>query len=263
MYPSIRPDNIMSKSVAIQKHNRSLVQVYLLLLMSVISLVACGGSGSESPADSAGEQANSSGGENDLTELGTLDENVSTGEVGGVVPGDSASGDLDGEAERIGLVVDSSQRCAVMFEPLEIVITAQLAEGEEPEVADSMSNITGLVTFEQSLGSSLELVSRNDAAAIFQMNEQDIVGLTASTGGGSVTAFIAGYDASAPDSFIMRKPVTNGCLYAFKAEDVCATGLSRAGGFSVSRNGVSMSALGCELQNPDNLPVIELPSIGL
>ena len=82
-------------------------------------------------------------------------------------------------------------------------------------------------------------------------------------GDGSITAFIAGYEASATNSFIMRKPVTNGCLYAFKAEDACATGLSRAGGFSVSRNGVSMSALGCELQNPDNLPVFELPSSSL
>lgn len=246
----------MSKPMTAQRRDFSIVRVYLLLLLSGLSLAACGG-GSDNPTDSTGEQASANGGENDLNELGAIEDlPISDGTA---VSGDSELGDPDGEADRIGLVVDSLQRCAVVFEPLEVVITRQLAEGEEAVEPDALPNVTGLISFDQSLGSSLELVSRNDDAAIFQMNAQDIVGLTASTGNGSVTAFIAGYEASAPNSFIMRKPVSNGCLYAFKAEDDCVTGLSRAGGFSVSRNGVSMSALGCDLQNPDNLPVIEVP----
>ena len=249
----------MSKSTTLQKRNMSFVRVCLLLLLSALSLMACSGSGSDNSPDVSDDQVAS--GENDPNELGTI-ENVPVGE-GELVSGDSQLGDPESEAERVGLVVASSQRCAVVSEPVEVVITSQLEEDDEASESGVRPNITGLVTFDQSLGNSLELVSRNDDAAIFQMTEQDIVGLTASTANSSVTAFIAGYDNDAPESFIIRKPVSSGCLYAFKSQNECVTGLSTTGNFAVSRNGVSISAVGCELQNPDNLPLIELPAGGL
>ena len=167
--------------------------------------------------------------------------------------------DSSSQAARVGLIVDSTQRCAGIFEPIEVVVRRQLTEGEQPDVSGELPNVTSEVSFEQSFGTSLSLVSITGESANFEINAQDIVGLTASVDSGSVTTFFAGYDrTSAPENFIMRKPVNNGCLYAFKSGNFCIAGLSTTGRFTTNRNGLSISALGCELENPDNLSVIEL-----
>jgi len=107
--------------------------------------------------------------------------------------------------------------------------------------------------------SSSEVATQNDESANFEFVKEDVLGLTTTIDIGSVTTFLAGYGAERPDTFIMRKPVPNGCLYAFKAGDYCVAGATSAAELTFSRNGVSMTANACNLQNPDNLPVVEVP----
>ena len=167
---------------------------------------------------------------------------------------------VGGGEDRVGLIIDSTQRCAVVNDSIELVIKRELLEGETPDENGELPNISGFVEFTQVFGDSLEIISRSDESAVFAMSQQDIVGLTSNIENGSVTAFLAGYDASAPADFILRKPAANGCLYAFKSADYCVAGRSTVGPIAFSRNGLSMSAIGCDLENPDSLSVIELPA---
>ena len=240
--------------------------IYALAFSVIVLLTACDSSNvSDTPASDGdpGSSQDASGADPQST-LGTIDDQATT--TDGEATADNATtpvpvqGEADSspQAARVGLIVDSTQRCAVVFEPFEVVIRRQLTEGDQPDVSGELPNITSEVTFEQSFGTSLSLVSVTGESANFEMSAQDIVGVTASVDGSSVTTFFAGYDRSAPENFIMRKTVDNGCLYAFKSAEHCVAGLSTTGRFSSSRNGLSMSAIGCDLENPDNLAVIEL-----
>ena len=234
----------------------------------IVLLTACDSSNQSDTLASDGDtdslQEDTTGADSQ-TSLSTIDDQPTTTD-GEAPPIDNAStpvpvqseADSSPQAARVGLIVDSTQRCAGIFEPIEVVIRRQLIEGEQPDVNGELPNITSEVIFEQSFGTSLSMVSVTDESANFEMNAQDIVGVTASIDGGSVTTFLAGYDRSAPENFIMRKQLDNGCLYAFKSAEHCVAGLSTTGRFSSSRNGLSMSAVGCELENPNELTVIEL-----
>lgn len=233
---------------------------YVAAALVCITLTSCGGGSGDAdvqqPEDVVGQAPVAADDVDDIDVLGTIeDDPVSDGGEGGL-PG--TSGPSGSPAETVGLVVDSTQRCAIVFEPLQVVVTRNLEEGEVPDTAGELPNVTSSVRFDQRFGSSLNLVSVNGDSASFEMSAQDIVGLSASVENGSVTVFIAGYDSELPASFIMRKPVPNGCLYAFKSGDFCTTGASRPGNLLFNRNGASMSAVGCELENPNSLPVIEL-----
>ena len=230
-----------------------------------VCLVACGGSSSSGDSSNLVSEDNtqqSSELMND-TEVDSSDIVPETMQMNTTVEtGDTTSSNVSTE-NRVGLIVDSTQRCAIVQEPIELVIKRELLEGEQPEEAGELPNVTGFVEFTQIYGDSLDSISRTDESAIFSMNRDDVIGLIANVQNsvnGSVTAFLAAYDTSAPEDFIMRKPVAGGCLYAFKSADFCSTGLATVGSISFSRNGLSMSAVGCELQNPDNISLIELPA---
>lgn len=264
-----------------------MVPVIVVMLMAM-ALSACSGSSGSSggvSADSQQEtgsgdsQDNPNGGNGTDTDTGT-DTGTDTdtdGETGG--DGDSANevadgnsgdnvpgspGDGQGDADpssqtpALGLVIDSLDRCTPIFEPIQLVLSQQLAQGEN--AGGERPNVSNLVTIEPENGGSLNLVSRTDEGINFEISRQDIVSVTASLEDSMVTLFLAGYDRANPDSFILRKPANGGCMYAFKSEDFCATGFSTTGIFSTNRNGASISALGCELTNPNGLPVIELPA---
>ncbi len=232
-------------------------------VVACLGLVSCDGVNSGDadvqPTENVTVQAPVAGADdNDINVLGTIEDNPvsESATVGGDAdPGTAEPGSQEG---RVGLIVESTQRCASVAEPFQVVVTRQLLEGEVANPDGKLPNVSGLVKFDQSFGSSLNLLSRTDEGANFEMRAQDIVGLTASIDNGSVTAFIAGFNSEAPPSFIFRKPVPNGCLYAFKSGDYCATGLSKSGPLLFNRNGASMSAVGCELDNPDGLPVVEI-----
>lgn len=238
--------------------------VYLLVMLMALLIASCGGGGSTSTdfkqenTDQGSSTAPADDTQDDLDTLGTIEDDPVTDSDNNV--GSAPSGDA--QAGRVPLVVGTTQRCAKVFEPIEVVITRQLSEGEELTESGELPNVTGMVKFESSLGTSLNLVSRTDESANFEMSAQDIVGLTSSLDNGSVTIFIAGYESESPERFIMRKPVVNGCLYAFKSDDYCSAGFAKTGSIAFSRNGVSMSAIGCELDNPDNLPVLEISASG-
>lgn len=227
-----------------------------LILLGTLGLTSCGSgssSPSDTPADSSDEQLSAADEAEDLDVLGTLEDDPDSDNQ--VVVGGSLQVNTLSQAGRVGLVVATVQRCAVVYKPLEIVITRKPGEAVD---SDDYPNVTDLVKFDRSLGTSLKLVSRTNGRANFEMSAQDIVALTATIENGAVTTFLAGYERDSPSSFIMRKRVANGCLYAFKSEDYCVTGLAKSGSLSFSRNGVSMSAAGCELENPDSLPVLEV-----
>jgi len=223
---------------------------YVLLIHVAIMLASCNAIDGLAPSDFTRDD--------DPDVLGTIE-----GDPGNEVA-DNGNGPTreapvaDPQAERVGLIFDIAQRCAIVSESFKVVVTRQLAQGEEPSGSGELPNISGLVEFEQSLGTSLDMVSRDDESVDFVMGSQDIVGLTASIENGSVTAYLAGYDSALPPRFIMRKPTADGCLYAFKVDDNCATGYTKASELTLNRDGVSMSANGCELNNPDGLPVFEV-----
>lgn len=246
------------------KHNKWNMTGSVPIALIALLLVSCSDSRStptnvkQENSDPASPLAS----EDDLDTLGSVEGPPVTDESTGADDPQQGVSDPDSQAGRVGLVVDSAQRCAKIFEPLQVVITRQLLDGEEPLESGGLPNVTGLTKFDQSYGASLNLVSRTDESANFEMSTQDIVGLTSSIENGSVTIFIAGYEPESPQRFIMRKPVPNGCMYAFKSDDYCSTGLAKAGSIAFSRNGVSMTAIGCELDNPDDLPVLEVPATG-
>jgi len=118
--------------------------------------------------------------------------------------------------------------------------------------------VTSYVSCSQSLGDSLSQVSVADSAASFAFDQQDIFSLTVELDNGSVTAYLASFAADTPTPAILRKPAPGGCLYALRLPGYCATGYAKGGTLSFARDGQRISAQGCELDNPGNLPVFEL-----
>lgn len=247
------------------EHRVKSSKLRLVLALTFASLLgACSGSDGSGAqevkvnADQEAAQTPASGDPQDM--LGIVDDPAPTdsSDTATSVPVQDESAPPS-QSNTVTLVVDSTQRCAGIFEPIDIVIARQLDTDEELDPSGALPNVTSLATFEQRFGTSLSLVSVSDESANFEMVAQDIVGLTASIEGGSVTTFLAAYDkTSAPENFIMQKPTNNGCLYAFKSVNYCVAGLSTTGNFRTSRNGLSMSAVGCELDNPNDMPVIEI-----
>jgi len=131
-------------------------------------------------------------------------------------------------------------------------------EEEEAAVLDGPQDVSAYVTLTQSLGDSLELLSSGDGVIQLQHRQQDIVGLTAELGTGSVTAYLAGFAADTPTSVVLKKPVVGGCLYALRLPDYCATGFAKAGNLTIGVGDQAISAQGCELENPANHLVVEL-----
>ena len=156
--------------------------------------------------------------------------------------------------DQVALRIQPDDRCVGVSQTLSLSVTR--SEGDP--TTTPFSNTTAYARFTQSLGQSLSLLSRADETAEFTMQSQDIVALTAEIDNGSVTAYLAGFDATTPESAILKKPVVGGCLYAFRIPGYCATGFAKRGAFSIARDGVSMSADGCVLQNPSNLPVVDI-----
>ncbi len=254
-----------------------MVPVIVVMLMAMALSACSGSSGSSGGVSADSQQETGSGDAQDIPNGGNGTGTDTDGETGG--DGDSANevadgnsgdsvpgtpGDGQGDADpssqtpALGLVIDSLDRCTPIFEPIQLVLSQQLAQGEN--AGGERPNVSNLVTIEPENGGSLNLVSRTDEGINFEISRQDIVSVTASIEDSTVTLFLAGYDRANPDSFILRKPANGGCMYAFKSEDFCATGFSTTGIFSTNRNGASISALGCELTNPNGLPVIELPA---
>lgn len=185
------------------------------------------------------------------------DPDQGNGEVGVVAPFDAPSESLPDELavlDQVSLRVQPDDRCVVVGQTLSLSVTR--ADNNTSDA--TFINTTAFTQFTQSLGESLQLISRGDESAEFNMQQQDIVGLTAEIENGSVTAFLAGFASETPTGAILRKPVVGGCLYAFRIPDYCVTGFAKGGPLSFSRDGISMSAEGCELQNPNNLPVVEI-----
>ena len=190
------------------------------------------------------------------------DQTPDEGEIGVVGlpagPSQSIPDDL-AQLDEVALIVNANSRCAAVGEPLELNVSraltdAEIAAGDPATPPD----VTAFVSYTQGLGDSLSFVSVVDGAAGFAFERQDIVSLTVALENGSVTAFLAGIDASIPAPLILRKEAPGGCLYALRSQNSCVTGFAKGGTLSLASDGQSISVQGCELSNPGNLPVIEL-----
>lgn len=234
-------------------------------LLSSVFLAACGGSSSSTPATDNGdnqlpEQEVPDTVEDGLEQDETPDSGV-VGEVGELSgPTEEVPVDLV-DLERVGLTIDSAARCAVVGQAFDMAVTRSLSEEEQNAgILSEPQDVSAYVTLTQSLGNSLDLLSRGDGAIQLQHRQQDVVSLTAELGTGSVTAYLAGFAADAPASVVLQKPVPGGCLYALRLPDYCATGIAKSGEFSIGVGDQAISAQGCELDNPANHVVIELPA---
>ncbi len=235
----------------------------LSALLSSLVLSACGGSSSTSGVTEGGDNQPPAQGETDNDDDGLgQDETPDAGEVGEVgelsPPTEEVPVDLV-DQERIGLTIDSAARCSVVGQSFDMAVARNLSEEElAAGELDGPQDVSAYVTLTQSLGNSLELLSRGDGAIQLQHRQQDMVGLTAELGTASVTAYLAGFAANAPATVVLKKPVPGGCLYALRLPGYCATGFAKAGNLSIGVGDQGISAVGCELSNPANHPVIEL-----
>ncbi len=242
-------------------HVSSASDKLLVALLASVMLTACGGSSSSSPVTDEVSTDNDSStplAPDGLDQNNTPDAGV-VGEVGDLSePTVSVPDDLAG-LDQVALTIGASARCSTVGESFDVQITRALTAAEEAAgVLTEPQDVSAYVTLTQSLGDSLVLLSRSDGAAQFLHQQQDVVGLTAELDNGSVTAYLAGIAADAPESVILRKPVPGGCMYALRLPDYCATGIAKVGTLTFSHNDVGISAVGCELSNPANHPVIEL-----
>lgn len=215
-------------------------------------LVILGGCSSSSSSNS--------GAEDSITlEQDQTPDNGEVGVVGPLAgPSQSVPDDL-AQLDEVALIVNANSRCAAVSEPLELNVSRALTEAEiaagDPATPPDVS---AFVSYTQGLGDSLSLVSVGDGSASFAFERQDIVSLTVELDNGSVTAFLAGIDAAIPPPVVLRKEAPGGCLYALRSQNSCVTGFAKGGTLSLASDGLSISAQGCELSNPGNLPVIEL-----
>ncbi len=235
----------------------------LVALLASVMLSACGGSSSSSPTtdeETTGDDSSTPLTPDGLVQDTTLDSSM-VGEVGELSePTESVPDDLAG-IDEVGLVIGVSSRCSTVGESFDVQITRALTADEEAAgILTEPQDVSAYVTLTQSLGNSLELLSRSDGAAQFRHQQQDVVGLTAALGNDSVTVYLAGIDADAPASVILRKPVPGGCMYAVRLPDFCGASIAKGGTLTFSHNDGEISADGCELSNPANHPIIELPA---
>lgn len=237
--------------------------VAVSVVLPCLALSACGGSSSTPVPDNGDNQAPGEDGGDTGQDGLDQDETPDGGEVGEVGelsgPTEDVPADL-ADLERIGLTIDASARCAIVGQSFDMAVSRTLTDEEqEAGILDEPQDVSAYVYLTQSLGNSLEVLSRGDAAIQLQHRQQDVVSLTAELGTGSVTAYLAGFATDTPTSVVLKKPVPGGCLYALRLPDYCATGIAKSGTFAIGVGEQGISAQGCELSNPANYPVIELP----
>ncbi len=222
-------------------------------------LSACGGSNGDGTGTAGTPDT---GDENPETTLGQdmTPDSAELGVVGPLATPSEPAPDELASLDRVSLVVSAESRCAVVGEAINVSVTRSLTEAElaagDPATPP---DVAAYVTYSQGLGDSLSLLSVTNSQASFSLQRQDVLSLTAELDNGSVTAYLAGFADDTPTSAVLRKPVPGGCLYAFRIPGYCATGLAKGGTLSFNRDGQGISAMGCELTNPGNLPVIDLP----
>ncbi|ASJ76082.1 hypothetical protein [Granulosicoccus antarcticus] len=251
-----------SGMAALPEQPRSGAKLFAVLLASCL-LAACGGSSNSTSTPTVDAEMGTGTETEDDDELGQ-NETPDTGVVGQVgdpsVPSVSVPDELT-DIDRVALSIGDSARCSAVGESFDVNITRGLTEEElAAGVLSEPQDVSAYVTLTQDFGDSLELLSRGDGAVQFRHQEQNMVSLTAELENGSVTTYLAGISADAPASVVLRKPVVGGCLYALRLPDYCATGLAKGGTLSFNRDGDGISAVGCELSNPNGYPVIELPA---
>ena len=234
-----------------------------IVVVSVLLHGCSGGSGSSvaddvDPANNDSLDTPANSGSDELEQ----DQTSDGGEIG--IVGDNANPAQQvpsevADADRVALIIDAQSRCSIAGTPFDMRITRGLSDAElEAAGLTDNPSAAGFVTLTQSFGDSLQLLSRTDESVQFQSSQQDLVGLTASVDNGSVTAFLASFASDTPQSVVLQKPVEGGCLYALRLPNFCATGIARNFNLTFGQGDQSISAVGSELENPSNLPVIEL-----
>ena len=229
-------------------------------LTLALALGACGGSDGDSSDDAALAGEPGAPGIGQLAEPEPPADTVSIGAPQGELP-DGVGDQIDTSGLR--LVVDGACGAAGEEISASLFLAAEGADDEGPG-----TNVTAFAGFDQGLGNSIEEVSRTDDALRFRFTRPDLVALTATLEGRTLTRYFGAWPDGAPAASTLRKPAPAGCLWALRlppedgSPSFCAGVYSRGGQGVLGRGEQRLDVQGCETVNEAGLQIIELAPVG-
>ena len=235
------------------------------LLCTTLALGACGGSGDDDGASAPPVDAE----EEVPPGIGQLPEPEAPADASSLAPArDEAPAELVAGGSGLRLVVDGA--CGGAGD--EIVARLFLSDDEDPDGEDGVgvgTNVTSSASFDQGLGSSIELVSLTDDAIRFRFLRPDIVSLTATLGESTLTRYFGAWPDDAPAASALRKEAPAGCLWALRlppldgSPSFCAGVYSRGAAGRLGLDDRRLDIAGCEATaNGAGLPIVELEPVG-
>ena len=249
-------------------------------LGAALALGACGGSDDDpdgAPVDGAdgGADGGAGGGEAPgLGQLPTPTAPVDALDVAG--PGDEVPEPIAAQAGDAALRMVFDGACGSAGEEMSARLYLDTVDG--PDGPDGQgdggagdegigTNVTAFASFEQGLGSSIELLSRTDDAIRFRIVEPDVVALTATVEGLTLTQYLGAWPAGEPAASALRKPTPAGCLWSLRLPPVgggssfCGSAYSFGGAGELGQDERRLDVAGCETENAVGLPIVELEPI--
>ena len=230
-------------------------------LTLALALGACGGSDGDSSDDAALVAGPGALGIGQLSDPEPPADAVPIGAPQDEVP-DGVGVGID--ASGLRLVVDGA--CGAAGDEVSASLFLNVAEDADDD--GSGTNVTAFASFDQGLGDSIELTSRTDDALRFRFARPDIVALTATLEGRTLTRYFGAWPDGAPAASALRKPAPAGCLWSLRlpAQDggasFCGSVYSRGGQGVLGRGEQRLDIQGCETVNEAGLPIIETTPVG-
>ena len=255
--------------------NKSDIAKPVAAMAVAFGLMGCGSGGSELDGDSTGLESVSSdplgasGSDNPLMSADSPADdagepvNDATGELG------LAVGSPDTSYDFLRLAGDSE--CLTVNEAGNYQLIGSFLDSESRLVSEDLS---GFATIGSSVDSSVSVISVGDTGVSLQVNETTIAAIPISVGDQTTTQYLSAIPATTPKPVIVARQTQEWCAYVIygsngscasvtnsevtDGQTVTITAAVSASVIGPNGDEIAISARNCELDNPQNVPVLQV-----
>ena len=247
----------------------------LVLLVGAVPLGACGGSDGGSGREGAPDALQ--GEEPDPPGVGELPAPEAPADASSLDQAEQvAPPEIADAATPAGLRLVVDGACGSAGEEIvaSLFLNDASGRGEGAEAGNGAgsgvgvgTNVTAFASFDQGLGDSVELVSRTDDAIRFRLGRPDVVALTATLEGATLTRYFGAWPDGAPAASALRKRAPAGCLWSLRLPPLeggpsfCGSAYSRGAPGRLGLDDRRLDVAGCESTNGAGLEIIELEPV--
>jgi len=225
----------------------SIKRKYILIGSLVMLISACGGS-------------ESTGGDPEPSQAETAESGANGGEsvAGDESEGSEQTSELSSMKEFRGIDFDDIVGCIFVGENSSNRV---IAKGRDAQLKAVKVNVTGLSALQNMDESVVQLVSHTDDSLSVYGLRQGITAIEAKFRGKRDSWPIGVFDSNIEVPVVLKKKISSGCHYVLATSkshnSLSGCGSLRSSGL-ISVDGYAIRAKRCELENPQNIPVIDV-----